>query len=147
MLTETHNMSFFVWLAFTSNNIFQAHPYGSKNHTLILLSYQKLCIVYICHILLLLFIHSSVDGHLGYFSFLSIMNTTPINMHFPCGSADKESACTVEDLGLIAGLGRSPGERNGYPLQYSWLGRSPGEGNGNPFQYSCLENSMDGGAA
>jgi len=26
------------------------------------------------------------------------------------------------------------------------LGRSPGEGNGNPFQYSCLENSMDGGA-
>ena len=81
---------------FTSNNIFQAHPYGSKNHTLILLSYQKLCIVYICHILLLLFIHSSVDGHLGYFSFLSIMNTTPINMRFPCGSADKESACTVE---------------------------------------------------
>ena len=38
----------------------------------------------------------------------------------------KESACNAGDLGLIAGSGRSPGE-----------------GNGNPFQYSCLENSMD----
>ena len=40
-----------------------------------------------------------------------------------------ESACNVGDLGLILGLGISPGE-----------------GNGNPLQYSCLENSMDGGA-
>ena len=47
---------------------------------------------------------------------------------FPCGSAGKESACNVGDLGLISGLGRSPGEGNGYPLQYS-----------------CLENSMDRG--
>ena len=44
----------------------------------------------------------------------------------PCGSAGKESACNARDLGLIPGLGRSPGEGNGYPLQY------PG-----------LENSMD----
>ena len=45
------------------------------------------------------------------------------------GSSDsKASACNVEDLGSIPGLGRSPGE-----------------GNGNPLQYSCLENSMDGG--
>ena len=36
---------------------------------------------------------------------------------FPCGSADKESACNVGDLGSIPGLGRSPGEEKGYPLQ------------------------------
>ena len=40
---------------------------------------------------------------------------------FPCGSAGKESACNVEDLGLIPGLGRSHGEGKGYLLQYSWL--------------------------
>ena len=40
---------------------------------------------------------------------------------FPCGSAGKESACNVEDLGSIPGLGRSPGEGNSYPLQYSGL--------------------------
>ena len=43
---------------------------------------------------------------------------------FPCGSAGKESACNVGDLGSITGLGRSPGERNGYPLQYSGLENS-----------------------
>ena len=40
---------------------------------------------------------------------------------FPGGSAGKESACNVGDLGLIPGLGRSPGEGKGYPLQYSGL--------------------------
>ena len=44
-------------------------------------------------------------------------------------SDGKESACDAGDLGSIPGLGRSPGE-----------------GNGNPLQYSCLENPMDGGA-
>ena len=48
---------------------------------------------------------------------------------FPGGSEGKESACNVGDLGSIPGLGRSPGE-----------------GNGNPLQYSCLENPMDRGA-
>ena len=48
---------------------------------------------------------------------------------FPSGSEDKVSACSVEGLGSIPGLERSPGE-----------------GNGNPLQYSCLENPMDGGA-
>ena len=38
---------------------------------------------------------------------------------FPGGSAGKESACNEGDLGSIHGLGRSPGEGNGYPLQYS----------------------------
>ena len=53
-------------------------------------------------------------------------------MDFSGGSDGKESACNAEDikdLGLIAGLERSPGEWNGYALQYS-----------------CLENSMDRGA-
>ena len=44
-----------------------------------------------------------------------------ISVGFPGGSDGKESACNVEDLGLIPGLGRSPGEGNGYPLQYSGL--------------------------
>ena len=43
---------------------------------------------------------------------------------FPCGSAGKESACNVGELGSIPGLGRSPGERKGYPLQYSGLENS-----------------------
>ena len=42
-------------------------------------------------------------------------------MGFPCGSADKECTCNVGDLGSIPGLGRSPGEEKGYPLQYSGL--------------------------
>ena len=48
---------------------------------------------------------------------------------FSGGSDGKESACSAGDTGSIPGSGRSPGE-----------------GNGNPFQYSCLENSMDRGA-
>ena len=48
---------------------------------------------------------------------------------FPGGSDGKETACNAGDLGLIIGLGRFPGEGNGYSLQYS-----------------CLENSIDRGA-
>ena len=48
---------------------------------------------------------------------------------FPGGSGGKASAYNAGDLGLIPGSGRSPGE-----------------GNGNPLQYSCLENPMDRGA-
>ena len=47
-----------------------------------------------------------------------------IYMGFPCGSAGKESSCNAGDLGSIPGLGRSPGEGNGYPLQYSGLENS-----------------------
>ena len=43
---------------------------------------------------------------------------------FRCGSAGKESTCNVGDLGSIPGLGRSPGEGKGYPLQYSGLENS-----------------------
>ena len=45
---------------------------------------------------------------------------------FPGGSAGKESACNVGDLGSIPGLERSPREGNGYPLQYSGLENSTG---------------------
>ena len=51
------------------------------------------------------------------------------SQNFPGGSDGKASAYNVGDPGSIPGLGRSPGE-----------------GNGNPLQYSCLENPMDGGA-
>ena len=49
---------------------------------------------------------------------------TPVFLGFPGGSVEKESACNAGDLGLIPGLGRYRGERNGYPLQYSGLENS-----------------------
>ena len=54
---------------------------------------------------------------------------TQPNTRLPGGSEVKASACNARDLGSIPGSGRSPGE-----------------GNGNPLQYSCLENPMEGGA-
>ena len=71
---------------------------------------------------------------------------------FPGGSDGKASVYNVRDLGLIPELGISPGEGNGYPIQYSGLENlmdcriHGGEGNGNPLQYSCLENPMDRGS-
>ena len=47
--------------------------------------------------------------------------STPVLLGFPRGSASKESACNVGDLGLIPGLETFPGEGKGYPLQYSAL--------------------------
>ena len=93
-------------------------------------------------------------------SFLHV-HTHKYAMPVPCiwglpgSSTDKESTCNVGDPASIPGLGRSPGERIGYPLQYSWaflvvqmvkksacsaedlglipgLGRSPGGWHGNP---------------
>ena len=55
--------------------------------------------------------------------------TNTLISKFPSDSNSKESACSAGDPTLIPGLGRSPGE-----------------GNGNPLQYSCLENSMNRGA-
>ena len=49
---------------------------------------------------------------------------TAVFLGFPCGSAGKESTCDAGDLGSIPGLGRSPGEVKGYPLQYSGLENS-----------------------
>ena len=47
---------------------------------------------------------------------------------FPGGSGSKEYACNAGDLGLILGLGRPPGEGNGYPLRYSYLVNSMNRG-------------------
>ena len=52
---------------------------------------------------------------------------TPVFLGFPCGSAE-ESACNEGDLGLIPGLGRSPGEGTGYPLKCSGLESSMDRG-------------------
>ena len=51
---------------------------------------------------------------------LHLTSPTLIFLGFPCGSAGKESACNVVDLGSIPGLGRSPGKGKIYLLQYSW---------------------------
>ena len=61
-----------------------------------------------------------------FFSVFTFFNSNHSNgmTGFPCGSAGKESAYNVKDLGLIPGLGRSPGEGKGYPLQYSGLENS-----------------------
>ena len=48
---------------------------------------------------------------------------------FPHSAVSKESACNAGDPGSIPGLGRSPGEGNGNPLQYSYLGKSHGQMN------------------
>ena len=48
------------------------------------------------------------------------MLPTPVFLGFFCGSADEESACNVEDLGSIPGLGRSPGEGNDLPTPVLW---------------------------
>ena len=50
-----------------------------------------------------------------------LQNSSILSLGFPCGSAGKESACNVGDLGSIPGLGRSPGEGKGCPLQCSGL--------------------------
>ena len=52
------------------------------------------------------------------------MLPTPVFLGFPYGSASKECACSTGDLGSSLGLGRSPGEGKGYPLQYSGLENS-----------------------
>ena len=68
----------------------------------------------------------------GFFSTLEIFDVSTwilVFKGFPGGAEVKASACNVGDLSSIPGSGRSPGE-----------------GNGNPLQYSCLENPMDEGA-
>ena len=60
--------------------------------------------------------------------YLSIYVSTYLCVGFPGGSDSKESACNAGELNSIPGSGRSPGEGNGYP-----------------FQYSCMEKAMDRG--
>ena len=73
---------------------------------------------------------SSVLGLVhSHFLEASSQNCGSLYHGYPGGSEVKASACNAGDLGSITGSGRSPGE-----------------GNGNPLQYSCLENPRDGGA-
>ena len=113
-------------------------------------------------------------GHLNAYTYTIFFSYTgPTTTHTrardPGSSAGKESACSAGDPSLILGLGGSPGEGIGYPLQYflgfpsisagkesccnvgdlsslPGLGRFPGKGHGNPLQCSCLENPRDSGA-
>ena len=82
---------------------------------------KSLYLIYVC-----LLISKKTD--LGLITVSNILLIT-MPLGFPGGTDGKESACNAGDPGL------SPR-----------LGKSPGEGNGNPLQYSCLENSMDRGA-
>ena len=59
-----------------------------------------------------------------------------MGLGFPGGSVGKESACNEGDLGLIPGLGRSPREGKGYPLQYSGLENSM------DYTWGCKELDM-----
>ena len=68
--------------------------------------------------------------------------TIPVFLGFPCGSAGKESACNAGDLGSMSGLGRSPGEVNGYPLQYSFLENSMGREAWQACLQGCKESGM-----
>ena len=61
------------------------------------------------------------------------MKTTDYLLYFPDGTVVKDLTANSGD---VRNMGSIPG-----------LGRSPGEGNGNPFQYSCLEEPMDRGAS
>ena len=61
-----------------------------------------------------------------FFFFLTFKYTYSILGGFPCGSAGKESACNVGDLGLIPGLGRSPGEEYWLPPPVFWPGEFHG---------------------
>ena len=67
------------------------------------------------------------DTVFAFISLATVLNTSSVELVFPDGSG-KESACNVGDLGLILGLGRSPGDRIGYPLQHSGLENSMDHG-------------------
>ena len=79
--------------------------------------------------LLYLHLHFYFQSSILLFVAPSILKLRKTFLGFPGGSEVKASASNVEDLGLIPGSGRSPGEENG-----------------NTLQYSCLENPMDGEA-
>ena len=86
-------------------------------------SFFKLIIFGLCQVFIVVQAFSS-SGEQGFILVLLIAVASLL-----CSSVSKASACNAGDLGSI-------------PRQ----GRSPGEGNGNPRQYSCLENPMDRGA-
>ena len=64
----------------------------------------------------------------GFSSESPVTTAIKCSLHWPGGSDGKESTCNAGDMGSIPGLGRSPGERKGYPLQYSSLEKSKDRG-------------------
>ena len=74
-------------------------------------------------------LRATVRGVIKRWTLLNKQHTHVLTVGLPGGSNYKESACSAGDLGLIIGLGRSPGEGNIHPLQYA-----------------CLENYIDRGA-
>ena len=90
--------------------------------------------IYVClykhtytHIYIYTFLYSSIQVDIYVkkcvyvYMYINIHIHAKVILGFPCGSAGKESTCNVGDLSSISGLGWSPGEGKGYPLQYSGL--------------------------
>ena len=67
---------------------------------------------------------------------------TLVFLGFPCSSAGKESTCNREDLSSISGLGWSPREGKGYPLQYSWEFHGHGVTNSQTTEWLSLSFSL-----
>ena len=80
------------------------------------------------HAEILNFYMSKFNSLLCFLDFMCHLERLSPFLGFPCGSAGKESTCGAGDLGSTPGLGRSPGEGKGYPLQYSGLENSMDRG-------------------
>jgi len=79
------------------------------------------------------------------FSFVTDINQQLcINQPYAPQGGEDQHAATDEGIGVY--IGKASVYDAGIPGSIPGLGRSPGEGNGNPLQYSCLENPMDRGA-
>ena len=80
-----------------------------------------------------------MDPCVGKISWRKDRLPTPVFVGFPGVSNGKESTCNVGNLGLIPGSGRSSGEGNGYPLQYSCLENSTQRSLAGPSPWGCKE--------
>ena len=99
----------------------------SKKQQKILKKFVK-CIDFFKMYAIMINVYSNVVFKLNFYLFFWNLSKQVLicflKSKFPGGSAGKESACNAGDLGSIPGLGRSPGEGKGYPLQYSGLENS-----------------------
>ena len=128
----------FLWIGVFSNKLILQLP-TSENSTLIQHFYLLYCLIPMLSLRVRTFKNSLqnkkdegislVISWLRLCTFTQWVQVWPLvreltNLGFPCGSAGKESTCSVGDLSLIPGLGRSPREGKGYPPQYSGLENS-----------------------